>query len=267
MPSVSVVIIAKNEESRIEACLQSVSWAQEIIVIDSQSTDRTIDKARQYTSRIYSRPFDNFRDQKNYGMSLAAGDWILSIDADEVVSEELKSSILEAVNKASSWNGFYVTRSNFIFGEQFRYGGQGSEHILRLFRRGTGKFERPIHETLVVDGPVGNLNGILFHYTIATIKDYRRRLEQYTDFEAEWMAARGTRFSLTQLLVVPVARFFYFYFFRLGFLDGPKAFLYHMLSSYYYFLKYRKLFALERASKKENRHAGCRRDTSLPQEH
>src|SRR3989338_720682 len=172
MGTVSVVLITLNEERKITNCLHSVSWADEIILVDGESKDATIEKASVFTQKIYRRPFDNFASQKNYGIGLATGDWVFSIDADEVVNPELKEAVQKAVRDGSSYDGFYVKRRNFLFGKELRFGGQSRERILRLFKREKGKFDQPIHEKVIVPGGVGELSGELMHYSSGSVEEY-----------------------------------------------------------------------------------------------
>lgn len=243
--TISAVLIVADEEKKIERCLSSLIWADEIIVVDGGSKDRTLELAKRYTNKIYHRTLDNFANQKNYGVDLATGDWILSIDADERVSPQLRDSLCEASGRSTPFDGFHVKRTNLIFDKELRFGGQHREKILRFFRKGKGKFEQPIHERVVVQGKVGELAGKLFHDCTGTVENYMRKLNLYTDFEARWMAEKGVKPNGAQLWLFPPSRFIYNYFFRLGFLDGYEGFLYQSLSSAYYFLKYAKLRELK----------------------
>ena len=158
MSALSIVLIVKDEESRMEACLQSVAWADEIIVVDGGSKDGTVELARRYTSKVYERAFDHFSNQKNYGVERATGEWIFSIDADEIVSPKLKASLLKVLKEGSSFDGFYLQRINFLFGRRLLFAGQGKEKLLRFFRKGRGRFEQPIHEKVRVEGKTGELS-------------------------------------------------------------------------------------------------------------
>jgi len=263
MGKISAVLIVKNEEKKLEACLESLTWVDEIIVVDSRSTDRTLEIAKRYTHKIYERSFDNFAAQKNYGIDQASGDWILSVDADEKVSLKLRLSIEKALRDGTGYDGFMVSRRNIIFGKSLRFAGQRSEKILRFFRKEKGRFDRPIHEKVLVRGSVGKLEGELIHESIQTLDAYFQKLNLYTDFEARLMLEQGVKASLLDYYFKPVLRFLYFYIFRLGFLDGYAGFLYHGLSSYYAFLKYAKLSDIQHQKKEsvfaeemvhENRH-------------
>ncbi len=241
MESISAVLITINEAENLDRCLRALTWVDEIVVIDGGSTDRTFEIASRYTPKMSQRVFDNFSNQKNYGIEQAKGDWILSIDADEVVSPQLRDSIRKAAREGSPFNGFCVRRRNYVFGKSLRFGGQGSEKLLRFFRKGRGRFEQPIHEKVAVNGKVGELKGDLLHYSSSSVEEYLRKLRLYTDLEARWMAEKGIRPTLADLYLKPKLRFLYFYLLRGGFLDGYEGFLYHFLSSFYYFFKYVRL--------------------------
>lgn len=245
MSAVSAVIITLNEESRIERCLHSLDWADEIIVVDGGSRDQTCERASQYTSRIYRRSFDNFSNQKNYGIEQARTEWIFSIDADEEVTAGLRESIVRLMRGHSHKNGFYVRRTNILFGRVLRFGGQGREKVLRLFRKGKGRFVQPVHEKVVVEGEVGELEGELLHYSTASLDVYFKKLEQYTALEAQWLEELQTQPSLYKRWLKPGLRFLYNYFFRLGVLDGRAGFVYHVLAAYYDFVKYDRLKKLK----------------------
>jgi len=251
MEKISAVLIVKNEEKKLEGCLESLTWVDEIVIVDATSTDRTRDIARRYTDKVFERNFDNFADQKNFGIDQASGDWILSVDADEKVSLKLRLSIEKVLRDGTGYDGFMVSRRNIIFGKSLRFAGQRSEKILRLFRREKGRLDQPIHEKVVVRGSVGKLEGELIHESIQTLEEYFQKLNLYTDFEARFMLEQGVKASLLDYYFKPVLRFIYFYIFRLGFLDGYAGFLYHGLSSYYTFLKYAKLSDM-RHQKKES---------------
>ncbi len=245
MGTISVVVITLNEALKIANCLHSVSWADEIIVIDAESKDETVEKASQFTQKIYRRGFDNFASQKNYGIGLATGDWIFSIDADEVANPELKEAMRKIAREGSDRDGFYVSRRNFLFGKELRFGGQSREKILRFFKKKAGKFDQPIHEKVVVQGAVGELPGDLMHYSSGSVEEYLRKLSLYTEFEAKWMSRQGKPVRKRDVCIRPFLRFGYNYFLRMGFLDGYEGFLYHSLSLFYDVIKRARLKEIE----------------------
>lgn len=241
MGTLSAVVITLNEERRIESCLRSLDWVDEIVVVDGGSQDQTLEIASRYSKKVRQRPFDDFATQKNYAIGLAEGDWIFSIDADEKASDELKQSLLKVVKAGDSRNGFFVRRTNFLFEKPLRFGGQAAERILRVFKKGEGKFEQPIHEKLIVEGPLGELAGVLIHQSSGSMEEYLKKLKLYTDFEIQWMAENGVRPTGLDLYVKPLFLFLRRYVLQGGFLDGYEGFLYHSLSSFYTFFKYVRL--------------------------
>ena len=245
MEKISVAIIATNESHKIANCLHSVSWADEIILVDGGSRDDTMEKAAQLGARVHRREFDNFANQKNHALGLATGDWILSLDADEVVNPELKDAIQKAARDGGSFDGFYVHRRNFLFGKELKFGGQRREKILRLFKKGKGRFDQPIHEKIVLQGPVGELPGDLMHYSSGSVEEYLRKLALYTEFEARWMSRQGKPVRISDVCLKPFFRFAYNYIIRLGILDGYEGFLYHALSFFYDVIKHARFKEIE----------------------
>jgi glycosyltransferase involved in cell wall biosynthesis len=264
---ISAVIITYNEERNIEACLKSVSFCDEIVVVDSGSVDGTLALIKKHTltggapaggaPTVYFRPFDHFSAQKNEAVSKATSDWILSIDADERVSEALQKEILDVIrsnpraNHESLWGpcAYHIPRKNFIFGSHLKFGANRGDAPVRLFRRGFAAFEGAIHERLSVPDSlmrIGKLKSQLIHLSSPTLKDYMRRLDHYTQLEATQMRDRRERFSYLKFFVKPPLRFIQRYFLQGGFLDGRKGFIYCALGSFYEFVRYAKLWELER---------------------
>lgn len=249
---ISAVIITYNEEQNIEACLKSVSFCDEIVVVDSGSADGTLALIKKYTPAVYFRPFDYFSAQKNEAISKATSDWILSLDADERVSESLQKEISDVIRSNSSCTAYHIPRKNFIFGSHLKFGANRGDAPVRLFKRGFAAFEGVIHERLFFydrghdRGRIGKLKSPLIHLSSPTLKDYVRRLDHYTQLESLQMRDNGERFSYSKFLGKPPLRFIQRYFLQRGFLDGRKGFIYCALSSFYEFVRYAKLWELER---------------------
>ena len=236
----SVVIITKNEEKKLGECLASVPFAGEIIVVDDFSTDATEEVAAHYGARFVHHVFENFAAQKNYALSLAQGDWCLQLDADERVTPELAASILETLARPDACDGYFLMRENFIFGGPMRHGANGRDWQLRLVRRGRGRFEGVVHERIVLASEPGRLQGVLRHYSYQTLHDYFLKFPLFTDLDAQKVFREGKKPGLAHLLIKPPLDFAYFYFFKLGFLDGLRGLLYQLLAAYYIFTKHRK---------------------------
>ncbi|MDD4013841.1 MAG: methyltransferase domain-containing protein [Candidatus Omnitrophica bacterium] len=245
MVKVSVVLITRNEESRIRKALGSVRWADEIIIVDSGSSDNTLKIAGEFTDKVYCRDFDDFSSQKNFAVSKCGNEWVLSLDADEVVSERLKSDIQRAVEAPEGRVAFAVKRVNRLFGGVLLHSG-GGDYPVRLFLRGKARFVQPIHEYLHVDGKIGRLEGELIHNSTADIVSEYRKTDEYTDMEAVWLLKRNIRPSLLKMIFFPPAVFLKLYFAKMGFLDGMAGLIYAAVSARYCFVKYVKARKLSR---------------------
>jgi glycosyltransferase involved in cell wall biosynthesis len=238
-PSVSAIVITKNEEKNIERCLSGLSWADEIIVVDSESTDRTIELARKFTSHIFIRPWPGYSRQKNFAIDKASCEWVLSVDCDEIVEERLKQEILEILSGPRLYSGFYIPRKNFIGNRWVRFGGWYPDYTLRLFKKGESRFEkRYVHEAVAVIGKKGCLKTPLLHYTYQDLRDYAERQLRYARLAAKQMHENGKKASILDLIFRPFYHFIKCYFFRLGFLDGYLGLRLSVLSSNYVFKKY-----------------------------
>jgi len=243
-PSLSVVVVTLNEEERIRACLESVAWADEVIVVDAESHDKTAAIARELTDHVFVRPWPGFAAQKNFGIDQAHGEWILSLDADEVVSPALREEIQAELAAAGRHQGYSVPRRNVFWDRWVRHGGLYPDWQLRLFRRGRGRFvARAVHESVVVDGSVGRLRGHLEHRSYRDVADFLERTDRYTTLAADdWLAGgRGTR-PFADLVVRPLSRFLGMYVWRGGFLDGWRGFLLAVLYGYYVFIRSAKIW-------------------------
>lgn len=242
MSRLSITIIALNEEANIVPCLESVSWADEIVVVDSGSTDRTLELARAYTERIFTTDWQGFAGTKNYALEQARLDWVFSLDTDERVPPALKEEIQAVVRADGPLTGYRVPRKNYFGGRWIRHLGWYPDYTLRLFRRTQGRFrEREVHEEVVVEGPVGVLKTPLEHYTYTGVSDYVIRMERYARLAAKQLAKQGRRPYPGELLWRPFFTFLNLYFLRRGFLEGPPGFTLAVLSSMYNFLKYQYL--------------------------
>ena len=238
-PRLSVVVVTRNEEERIRACLESVAWADELIVVDAESDDKTASIAREVTDHVIVRPWPGYAAQKNYGLDLARGAWILSLDADEIVSPALREEISSIVHGAGEHVGYSVPRRNVFWGRWVRHGDLYPDWQLRLFRRGRGRFgERSVHESVTVDGSVGRLTGHLEHRSYRDVADFLERADRYSTLAAgEWLAAGHGCRPFLDLVLRPLGRFCGMYVVRAGFLDGWRGFLLAVLYGYYVLMR------------------------------
>ncbi len=242
MASLSVAVIALNEEERIRGCLESVAWADETVVVDSGSSDKTVAIAREFTDRVLIMPWTGYGAQKNFALAQCRGEWILSLDADEQVSGELRDEIAATLAAAPPVAGFQVPRRNFFQGAWVRHGGWYPDYQLRLFRRGRGAFtERAVHESVRVDGAVGRLRAPLLHQGYRGIEDFVARANRYSELAARELAAEGRGGSLLDLLLRPIGRFGSMYLLRAGFLDGGRGLTLAVLYAHYVFLRAAKV--------------------------
>lgn len=237
-PRVSVVVVTLNEEERLRACLESAAWADELVVVDAESTDKTVQVAREFTDRVFVRPWPGFAAQKNFGLAQATGDWILSLDADEEVSRELKDEILAVVAGPAPRTGYRIPRRNIMWGRFMRHGGLYPDWQLRLLRRGQGRFvERAVHESVEVAGEVGRLRAPLVHRSYRDVAEFLARADRYSTLAAEDWVRSGHRARVGDLVLRPVGRFLAMYVARGGFLDGWRGFLLAVLYAYYVFIR------------------------------
>ena len=241
MTQLSAAIITYNEEKKLEECLRSISFVDEIVIVDSGSTDGTRAIAERFKARFSTRPFDNFAAQKNEAIRQTRGEWILLIDADERITPELAREIQSILAAADAKNSYELRRLNFFLGRPLRYGAALNDWQLRLIRRGEGLFEGLVHERVRVQSGCGRLKSWMHHHSTQTMEEYFKRFSLYTRLEGEVLGRRGKPRGI-EMAVRPLIQFIYFYFFRLGFLDGFTGFQYQILSSFYTFVKYLKAF-------------------------
>jgi len=247
-PRVSVVVVTRNEEERIRACLEAVAWADELIVVDAESEDKTASIARELTDHVIVRPWPGYAAQKNHGLDLARGAWILSIDTDEIVSPALRAEVERVVAADGPADGYAVPRRNIFWGRWVRHGGLYPDWQVRLFRRGRGRFsEQAVHESVQVDGDVRRLGGHLEHRSYRDVSDFLARADRYSTLAAEDVIARGGRVHAWDFVVRPLGRFVGMYALERGFLDGWRGFLLAALYAYYVLIRCAKVWERTRA--------------------
>jgi glycosyltransferase involved in cell wall biosynthesis len=238
----SVTIITLNEEKNLRACLASLAFADEIVIIDSGSQDQTLTIAQEFTARIYQEPWQGFAGQKNLAQEKAQGPWILNVDADERVSPGLKEEILAVLQRDTPYAGFKIPRKNFFCGQWIKHGGWYPNYQLRLYRKKTGRFApREVHEQVVVKGTIGTLKAPLEHYTYDSISDYLKRMDRYSELSAQQYLLEGKKVSWPEILFRTKYTFFKMWLLQKGILDGANGFILAILYSYYTFVKYAKL--------------------------
>jgi glycosyltransferase involved in cell wall biosynthesis len=286
--TLSVVIITHNEEANLGRTLESVrplvaDGKGEIIVVDSGSTDRTVEIAKSFGAKVFVEEWKGYAAQKNSAIDKATGNWILSLDADEEVDQKLLEEVSWLLGAIPDWekngfpvdddsrsrelrdrgtrygldeedlNGFLVPRRNFFLGRWMKYGGFWPDSKLRFFRSGKGRFQdRNVHETVQTEGVTSAMRrGALLHHSYPTLSDYIEHMNRYSSLGAEMVGAKGNgkvnvRFSVVNIVLRPLATFVYNYFFRLGFLDGRQGLLLHLYHAVYVSWKYAKAWELSR---------------------
>jgi glycosyltransferase involved in cell wall biosynthesis len=246
LPELSLVVITRDAGAQIAACLASVRFAAETLVVDSGSRDDTVEIARAHGARVIEQPWLGFGPQRRYAVAQAANDWVLCVDADEQLSPELAVAIA-AVLQQPRHDAFEMARRNRFFGRWLRHGEGYPDWTLRLFDRRHARWtDDLVHEHVVADGPVGRLDGDLLHASAESLDDYLAKQNHYTTLQAEAMHARGEHFSWIRLIGSPLVRFVRFYLLRAGFLDGAAGLVHIAIGCFASFSKYAKLRALER---------------------
>lgn len=249
MAKLSVIIITQNEEANIGRCLRSVAWADEAIIADSNSTDRTVEIARQAGARVFTIDWIGFGPAKQAALERATGEWVLSIDADEEVSAELAAEIKATIKQPQTSVGYLIPRKANFLGRWIYHCGWYPDPVLRLFRRDKGRLDQAVvHERVLVDGPVGRMSGEILHYSYPDLETYFQKSNKYTTVGAEELAKSGIQASASDIVFRPLVAFIKHYISKRGFLDGLEGFLISVFSSVAVMVKYAKLRHLNRKS-------------------
>ena len=251
--SVSAIVVCFNEEDRIEDCLKSLQWCDELVVVDSHSTDRTPEICRQYTNRFIQRPWSGYRHQKEFAHSQATKDWVLLVDSDERVTPELRREILDTLARQDGeCAGYSVPRLVYYLGRWWWRGGWYPDYDVRLFRRDRATWGGvDPHEKIIVDGKVGRLQQPLHHFTYRSIDDHIQRINRFTSISSAELRKSGGRWRLSDALLRPAVRFFRSYILKRGFMEGFAGFYVALTAAVYVFLKYAKLWELEMKEKRD----------------
>lgn len=243
--SISTLIITYNEEKNIEDCLESVNWVDEIIVIDAYSTDRTVEIAKKYTDKVFLNLWKGFGRQKNLGIEKAMSKWVLIVDADERVTQELTSEIEGKLSNAADNNfvGYQIPRRNYFYGKWVRWGGAYPDCQLRLFRRESGRYNNvAVHENLILNGPIGYLTHHMDHLTEKCISDHFKKFNNYTTLAAEEAGKKKSNVNWHDIAFRHIITFLKVYVSKGGWRDGLNGLVYGVFASFYTFAKYVKLW-------------------------
>lgn len=246
-PTVSAIVVCFNEEKNIRDCLKSLRWCDEIVVVDSFSTDRTVEFCREYTDRVIQRPWAGYRDQKAFAHSQATQQWVILVDSDERVTPALRDEIQRALqDDAGRHMGYSLPRLVFYLGRWWRRGGWYPDYDVRLFRRDKARWGgSDPHEKILVAGSVRRLEHPLHHFSYRNIDDHMERINRFTTISSRELRKEGGRWRLLDALLRPAYRFFRSYILKRGFMEGFAGFYVAVSAAVYVFLKYAKLWEIE----------------------
>ncbi|MBI3466770.1 MAG: glycosyltransferase family 2 protein [Planctomycetes bacterium] len=243
-PTLSANLITLDEERNLAPCLQSLAWVDEMVVVDGGSRDRTVEIARRYTDRVLVHTFDDYASQRNRALDESRGEWVISIDADERVPVELAREIRRMVADATPhMSGFWVPIRSRIFGRRFRFSGTQGERKMRLFRGDRARWHGPVHETVTLHGPTGQLRHAIEHESTPDLETYFRKLERYSSLEAERIRAGCDSPAWWRPWLLPLWTFARLYLGNLGVFDGPEGLRFCALSGLGTWMAYRKFLA------------------------
>jgi len=250
---ITVIIPTFNEERNIRECLESVKWADEIFVVDSFSTDRTLEIAHPLATRIVQHEYVNSATQKNWAIPQVTHPWVMIVDADERVTPELRDEVLEILKSdGDGYDGFSIYRINHFLGKRINHCGWNRDDVLRLFRRDMGRYqEREVHANVILNGRSRHLKNKLVHYTFISMEQFLQKMERYTTWAAGDRGRITKKVRWCHLTLRPLFRFFRQYVLNLGFLDGIPGLILCILASYSVFLKYAKLYERQKESHDE----------------
>ncbi len=247
--SITVIIPTLNEEECIERCIRSALWADCVLVVDSFSTDRTVEIAQSLTPRVLLHKFEGYAAQKNWAIDQCDTDWIMVLDADEVVSEELQQRILKVLSGAEGHDGYTIKRKSEFLGRMMKHCGWQKDFVLRLWKRGQGRYgERLVHESVDLEGSLGKIHEPIYHYTYRDLDDCLTKFDKYATLAATQMHRECRRASVSSILLRPIWQFLKMYILQHGFLDGRHGMLLSLLNAHYVFLKYARLWQMKRES-------------------
>ena len=249
MVPVSVYVLTYNNKRTLQRCLESLRWADELVVVDSLSDDGSFELAKEFTDSVYRREWAGHREQYQYAANLTKHEWVMFVDADEVVPSTLVHEIRQELEgNNGQWDGYICHRQTFYLGRWIGYGGWYPDYEIRLYRRDKGKWVGDLHAKVAVEGKVKQLNGRYLHYTYRDISDQIQTIDRYSRTAAEDMIRSGQQFSLFRLLLRPPFRFLKEYIFKAGFRDGLPGLIIAVSTMFYVFIKYAKLWELGKMS-------------------
>ena len=252
MKNISAVILTRNEEKNILDCIESLTGFDQIVIVDDNSSDRTIEIAKKINNdgiEVYKRELDgDFSSQRNFGLSKSKNDWVFFIDADERAGRGLYTHLRDVVSLDNNVNGYYIQRKDIIWGKKLMHGETGNIKLLRLGRKDSGKWKGKVHEVWEITGSTESLNAELAHYPHRTIAEFVREIGMYSSLRAKELFDSGKRTNLAEIIFYPKAKFFINYFVKLGFMDGIPGLLVATMMSFHSYLVRSKLWLLSKNS-------------------
>ena len=246
--NLSAVVLTKNEEENLRDCLESLKFCDEVIVIDDESKDKTVNIAKESGAKIFIRPLGgDFSAQRNLGLEKATNRWVLFVDADERVSQKLEEEILDEINRPGNPHvGYYMRRDDYLWGKKLKFGETANLLFLRLARKSGGKWERCVHEVWKVTGRTKTLNSPLLHYPHQTLREFIKDINFHSDLDVDAKKKEGKKSNLMKIIFWPRGKFINNWIFRLGFLDGNRGFMLALMMSFHSFLSWSKLWIYQK---------------------
>lgn len=244
--SISAVVLTKNSEDTLSRCLDSLQWCKEIIIIDDNSSDKTIEIAKKYNTKIFIHQLNNnFSEQRNFGLSKASFDWVFFVDSDEIVPKELADEIHQQIEQFyPQFQAFAIRRQDFMWGKRLRFGDTHESYFIRLGRKEKGKWRGKVHEVWNIMGKIGRLKNPIYHYPHPNISEFLSDLNQYSSLRAEELYAKKIKASAIDIVLFPFVKIIYLLVIRQGIRDGVAGIVHALLMSFYSFLVRGKLYLL-----------------------
>lgn len=246
VPKITALAITYNEEENVKRYVESLSFADEIIFVDSQSTDKTIEIAEQMGVKVIQRKFDDFSNQRNFAIEQAANEWILFFDLDEIISTDLEKEITVILQDPKDKVAFYIRRNFYFMGKRIRYGGWQNDKAIRLFNKNQCKYNGLVHELVQSSGKTSVLKSKLDHFSYKNFDNYNDKLNLYSKLQAENLYKQNKKPNLYHFFIRPMYRFLWQYIFRLGVLDGKEGFILAYVHSFSVFKRYLQLWMMYR---------------------
>ncbi len=246
VPKITALAITYNEEENVKRYVESLSFADEIIFVDSQSTDKTVQIAEQMGVKVIQRKFDDFSNQRNFAIQQAQNDWILFFDLDEIISSDLEKEIKSTLENPKESVAFYIKRNFYFMGKRIRFGGWQNDKAIRLFNKNQCQYSGLVHELVQSSGKTSILKNKLNHYSYKNFDNYNDKLNLYSKLQAENLYNLGKKPNLYLFFIRPTYRFLWQYIFRLGILDGKEGFILAYVHSFSVFKRYLQLWMMRR---------------------